>query len=92
MTKIIVESGLVFNLGGYFVESRVKVDFIDIIVGNPLTEDIKIDAPILSKKMLKDLSKKGLILEYVQKEDSLKDKLEEVQKIIVEKLGTIENE
>jgi hypothetical protein len=83
MTKIVIESGLVLNLGGYFVERRVEADFIDVVVGNPLEDDVKINAPILSREMLDEIREKGLIVEYIHKGDSLKDKLEEVR----EKVG-----
>ena len=52
MTKIVLESGLVINLGGYLVECLVKPDYVDVVVGNPLKEDVKIDAPILRREML----------------------------------------
>jgi len=79
VTKIVIESGVIFNLGGYVVESLVKPDFIDVVVGNPLAEDIKVDIPILNKEMLSDLEKGGLILEYIGEEDTLKDVLESVK-------------
>ena len=79
MTKFNMESGLVFNLGGYFVERKVEADFIDVVVGNPLPEDVKINAPILTMEMLDELTEQGLIVEPIYKNDSLKDKLEEVR-------------
>lgn len=79
MTKIVFESGLVINLGGYFVERVVKSDFIDVVVGNPLDEDVKIDLPILSMEMLDGIRDKGLLVEYLYEGDSLKDKLEEMR-------------
>ncbi|MFH1403582.1 MAG: energy-converting hydrogenase B subunit EhbP [Candidatus Altiarchaeota archaeon] len=88
MTKIIVESGLVFNLGGYVIESRISdMDFIDVVVGNPLGEDVKIDAPMLSRRMIDDLADKGLLVEYVRDGDSLKDKLDGMKARVGERLG-----
>ena len=82
-----MESGLVFNLGGYLVERLVKPDFIDVVIGNPHNEEIKINLPILSKEMLQELHDEGLIVEYLYRGESLKDKLEEVREKVQQKLG-----
>ncbi|MFH1055456.1 MAG: energy-converting hydrogenase B subunit EhbP [Candidatus Altiarchaeota archaeon] len=89
MPKIVIESGMVINLGGYIVERTAKFDCIDVILGSPLKEDIKINAPIYNKAMLDECTKAGLIIEYVNKGDSLKDKLEQVKRKVDEALGKV---
>ena len=90
MTKFNMESGLVFNLGGYVVERLVKPDFIDVVIGNPHKEDIKINLPILSREMLQELHDEGLIIEYMHENDSLKDTLEKAREKVNTALGKTE--
>lgn len=90
MTMIVIESGLVLNLGGYFVENRVEADFIDVVVGNPRREDVKVRAPILTRQMLGELSERGLLVDYIYASDSLKEKLDEMKKRVDDALNTIE--
>ena len=79
MPKIVVESGMVLNLGGFIIERKAKLPCVDVIVGNPLAEDVKIGAPVYSKAMLEDIAAEGLIVEYLMEGEYLKDKLEEVK-------------
>jgi hypothetical protein len=82
MPKIVIASGMVLNLGGYVLERKAKLPCIDVVVGNPLPEDIKVNAPIYSQEMLNDIQKQGLIVEYVQEGDLLKDRLDAVKKMV----------
>ena len=80
MPKIIVESGMVFNLGGYIVERKANLPCVDVVLGNPLKNDIKISAPAYSQEMIDEYEKSGMIIEYIKKGDSLKETLERVKK------------
>ncbi len=91
MPKIVIESGFVLNLAGYIIENMAKPDYVDVVVGNPLKEDVKVEAPIYSQQTLDDYAKKGLILEYLMEGDSLKDKLKEVKDIVDNALGKTQN-
>jgi len=86
MPKIIVESGMVLNLGGFIIERKAKLPCVDVVLGNPLREDVKINAPIYSRQMLDDLVGQGLIVEYINEGDTLKDKLDTVRKKVEEAL------
>jgi hypothetical protein len=87
MTQIVFESGLVINLGGYIVERAYEHDYVDIVVGSPLKEDIKLDFPILNEDMVQAIKDKGLIVEYLREGDSLADKLEKVKDQVKAELG-----
>ncbi|MBU0762679.1 MAG: energy-converting hydrogenase B subunit EhbP [Candidatus Altiarchaeota archaeon] len=83
MPKIVIEAGTVINMGGYVIENMANLPYIDVIIGNPLKEDIKISAPMYRAKQLEDYQKQGLIVEPVNKGEMLKDKLEKVKSMIV---------
>lgn len=80
MTKISIEPKLVFNLGGYVVESVANLPYRDVVVGNPRDETIKVDAPVYSDADLKAYEDAGLILEPMKEGDSLAGTLEKVKK------------
>ena len=88
MPKIVVESGMVLNLGGYIVERKANLPCVDVVLGNPLPEDVKIDAPIYSEEMLEACRHQGLIVEYLNDGESLKDKLEDVKNAKILKRST----
>jgi hypothetical protein len=87
MPKIVIESGMVLNLGGFVVEKKAKLACLDVVVGNPLREDVKVDAPIYSQEMVDDIAKAGLIVEPLMDGESLKDKLGQVRKRVDEALS-----
>lgn len=80
MPKIIVESGMVLNLGGYIVERKANLPCVDVVLGNPLKNDIKISAPAYSQEMIDEYEKSGMIIEYIKNGGSLKETLERVKK------------
>ncbi|MBD3387811.1 MAG: hypothetical protein GF416_02070 [Candidatus Altiarchaeales archaeon] len=86
MPKIVVESGMVLNLGGFIVEKKAKLPCVDVIVGNPLPEDMKLDAPVYSEEMLREYERQGMFVEYLRDGESLKEKLEGMKKRVDEKL------
>ncbi len=79
MPKIIVEPGMVLNLGGYIIERKAKLDCIDVVIGNPLDHDVKLKAPAYSKEDIEDYIKAGMIIEYLMEGDSLKDMLDKIK-------------
>ncbi|MFH1721905.1 MAG: energy-converting hydrogenase B subunit EhbP [Candidatus Altiarchaeota archaeon] len=83
MTKISIEPKIVFNLGGYIVESVANLPYRDVVVGNPKDETIKINAPIYNEQMIDDLEKQGLIIEKINAGESLGEALRKVK----EKIG-----
>jgi hypothetical protein len=87
MPKIVIESGMVLNLGGYVIEKKAKLPCVDVVVGNPLKEDLKVDAPVYSEAMLEEYRRQGLIVEYLTEGESLKGKLEQVRKTVDDALG-----
>lgn len=89
MPKIVIESGFVLNMGGYIIERKAKLPCVDVIVGNPMGEDVKVDAPVYSREMLDEYVRQGLIVEYLNQGESLKDKLEEVKAKVDAALGRI---
>lgn len=82
MPKIVVESGMVLNLGGYILERKTKLDCVDVVLGNPLKEDVKLDAPAYSQETIDGYAEQGMIIDYVREGDSLKQKLEEMSERI----------
>ncbi len=87
MPKITVESGMVLNLGGFIVERKAKLPCVDVVLGNPLRQDVKVRAPIYSQGMLDDMAAQGLIIEYINEGDTLKDKLDSVRRRVEDALG-----
>jgi len=87
MPKIVVESGMVFNLGGFIMERKARLPWVDVVLGNPLKEDVKINAPIYGEYMLEECERLGLIVEPIKEGELLKDKLEQVKKKVEETLG-----
>ncbi len=85
MTKISIEPKLVFNLGGYIVESVAGLSYRDVVVGNPGDETIKVDAPVYSEQDLKAYEDAGLICEPMKEGDSLAATLEKVKKKVAGK-------
>jgi len=80
MTKLLIEAKTVMNLGGYVVERIANLPYIDVIIGNPLNEDVKIDAPIYSAEDLEKIKKLGLFVEGIDGKKPLKECLEEMKK------------
>jgi len=80
MSKIIIEPGRVFNMGGYIVEIEAKLPCRDLVLGNPTAEPVKINAPLYSAKYIKEYEKQGLIVHPVKGGESLRDALEKVRK------------
>ena len=87
MPKIVIESGAVLNLGGYIIERKARLPCLDVIIGNPLRQDIKINAPIYGRHMLDDCLSQGLLVEFLNDGEHLKDKLEDMRKRVDEALG-----
>jgi hypothetical protein len=89
MPKIVVESGMVLNMGGYIVENMADLPYIDVVIGNPLREDVKISAPLYSAHQLKEYERQGLIIDYINRGDKLKDKLDAVKAKVAERLNEV---
>jgi len=87
MPKIVVESGMVFNLGGYIIERTAKLPCVDVIIGNPLAEDVKLKAPAYSEADIEEYKKAGMIVEYLNEGDRLKEVMEKVRAEVVKSLG-----
>ncbi len=87
MPKIVIESGMVINMGGYIVENMANIPHIDVVIGNPLRQDVKIDAPMYRAEQLEDYKRQGLIVEPIDRGEMLKDKLDRVKSIVKERLG-----
>jgi len=86
MPKIVVESGRVFNMGGFIIERKAKFPSVDIIVGNPLREDVKVPAPVYGQGQLEEYKRMGLIVEPVLDGESLSEALERVKAKVNEQL------
>ena len=86
MPKIVIESGLVINMGGYIIENMANLDCVDVVVGNPTEQDLKVIAPVYDKKTLEEYEKMGLIVEYIYVGDNLREKLEQVKTTVTERL------
>jgi hypothetical protein len=74
-------------MGGYIVERKAKLPCVDVVIGNPLPEDVKLSAPVYSQAMLDEYGRQGMIVEYVRDGELLKDRLEAVRKRGDEMLG-----
>ncbi|MCX6695425.1 MAG: energy-converting hydrogenase B subunit EhbP [Candidatus Altiarchaeota archaeon] len=86
MPKIVVESGMVLNMGGFILERKANLPTVDVIVGNPLKEDVKVPAPVYSASQLDEYRKIGLIVEYMQEDESLSEALERVKNKVKEQM------
>ena len=51
----------------------------DVVIGNPLGEDMKIQVPVYSQETLEECRKSGLIVEFVSDNDLLNDVLRRVK-------------
>jgi hypothetical protein len=87
MPKIVVESGMVLNLGGYVVERKARLKAVDVVIGNPLPEDVKIPAPIYDKSEIDELERMGFVVEYIMAGEGLKEKLELVGDKVAHLMG-----
>lgn len=88
MPRIVIESGLVINMGGYIIENMAKLDCLDIVIGNPMDKDIKIKAPLYDMSTLDEYESQGLIVEKLYEGEMLKDKLEKVKEMVGERKVT----
>ena len=78
---------MVMNLGGYIVERVFEFPYIDVVVGNPHTEDVKISCPIYSMDTFDEIQDQGIILEFIKEEGGLKEAWEKVQAKVDAALG-----
>lgn len=85
MPKIILEPGTVMNLGGYVVENIAELPCIDVVVGNPLPEEVKIPAPVYSMDTLGEYRRMGLVIEFVGRNEMLGHVMDRVKKIVSER-------
>ena len=73
-------------MGGYIIERRAKLPAVDMIVGNPLKEDVKVSAPVYSMGQLEEYKKAGLIVEPMLENESLGEALERVKAKVKEQM------
>lgn len=78
MPYIVLESGKVLNLGGYVIENVAKLPYRDVVVGNPLREPVKIQAPVYSAETLGEYKKQGLVVEFLKEKEMLREVLDRV--------------
>ncbi len=78
--KYLFEPGKVINLGGYICEPVAKLDYRDVVVGNPLDEPVKIDIPIYSEEMVDAIRDLGLVVRPVKEGEDLVRAIEVVKK------------
>ena len=64
------------------MERIAKLPYLDVIVANPLDEDVKFDAPVYSKEDLDEIRELGLIVEGIDGSEPLKDVLDRMKKRI----------
>jgi len=86
MPKIVIEPGMVLNMGGYIIERKAKLPSVDIIVGNPLKESIKASAPVYSQEQLEEYKKMGLLVEPILENESLSEALERMKAKVKEQM------
>lgn len=84
MPKIVVEQGMVLNLGGYIVENVANLDCVDVIIGNPLKHDVKLKAPVYCGGDLEEYERAGMIVRYLREGERLSEKLEHVRQLVKE--------
>jgi len=86
MPKIVIESGKVFNMGGFIIERKANLPYVDVIVGNPMREDIKAPAPVYNKEQLEEYKRLGLIVEPLQENEGLEEAIEKVKQKVKEQI------